>query len=331
MAKLRVSLACTQTDRAAPVLDGRIPIAGCEVIALPGQTQEIFRRVLDDQAFDIAEMSMGSHIVQAGRGMKDYAAIPVFLSRAFRHSAIYIRTDRGIARPQDLAGRTVGINQYQQTVGLWVRGILGDEYGVRTQDVNWVSGGIEEPGGGERIALKLPETIRLAGIAKTKNLNAMLAEGEIDALVATRAPSCFESGNPNVGRLFPDYRAAETGYFQKTRIFPIMHCVVIRQRLIDENPWLPVEVFKAFAKAKALALAELSLLNIARVSLAWVTEDAAATRRVLGDRMWGYGFKDSRHETEAMLRYAFNDGLIAKAMTPQDLFHPSTLGLCDKV
>lgn len=331
MAKLRLSLACTQTDRAAPVLDGRIPIEGCEVIALPGQTQEIFRRVLDGQAFDIAEMSMGSHIVQVGRGMEDYAAIPVFLSRSFRHSAIYIRTDRGIARPQDLVDRTVGVNQYQQTVGLWVRGILGDEYGVRTQDVNWMSGGVEQPGGGERIALKLPETIRLAEIAKTETLNAMLAGGEIDALISTRAPSCFESGNPNVGRLFPDYRTAETDYFQTTGIFPIMHCVVIRRRLIDENPWLPVEVFKAFARAKALALTELSLLNIARVSLAWIAEDTAATRRVLGDRMWGYGFKDSLHETQAMLRYALNDGLIGKAMAPEELFHPSTLGLSDKV
>lgn len=329
MAKLRLSLACTQTDRAAPILDGRIPIAGCELIALPGQTQDIFRRVLDDKAFDIAEMSLGSQIVQAGRGIRDYVAIPVFLSRVFRHSAIYIRTDRGIARPEDLAGRTLGIAQYQQTVGLWVRGILGDEHGVRTQDIDWMNGGLEEPGGGERIPLTLPDTIRLTPIAPDATLNAMLADGTIDGLIASRAPSCFERGQPQVARLFPDARTAEIGYFRKTGIFPIMHCVVIRQRLVEDNPWLPAEVFWAFAKAKALALKDLTLANIARVSLAWIADDAAATRRVLGDRMWGYGFRESRHEIEAMLRYALNDGLIAKAMAPEDLFHPSTHNLPD--
>jgi 4,5-dihydroxyphthalate decarboxylase len=330
MTKLKLSLACTQTDRAAPILDGRIPIEGCEVIPLPGQTQDIFRRVLTDQAFDIAEMSMSSHIVQVVRGAQDYVAIPVFLSRSFRHSSIYIRTDRGIARPEDLAGRTIGLEQYQQTVGMWVRGILGDEHGVRTQDVNWMNGGLEQPGGGERIALKLPDTVRLSAIPRGETLNNMLAEGGLDALIATRPPSCFENGHPQVARLFPDYRAAEIAYFQRTKTFPIMHCVVIRRRLIDQHPWLPVEVFRAFVKAKAFALKELSLVNILRVSLAWIAEDVAETRRILGDNMWAYGLRESLHEMQTMLRYSHNDGLIARAASPEEIFHPSTHGLADK-
>ena len=168
MAKFKLSLACTQTDRSAPILDGRIAVNGCEIIALPGQTQDIFRRVLNEQAFDIAEMSMSSQIVQTGRGVNDYVAIPVYLSRAFRHSSIYIRTDRGIARPPDLAGKLIGIEQFQQTVGVWVRGILGDQYGVRSQDVRWVNGGLEQPGGGERLALKLPDGISLTAAPKEK-------------------------------------------------------------------------------------------------------------------------------------------------------------------
>jgi len=329
MAKLRISLACTQTDRAAPVLDGRIPIEGCEVIPLPGQSQDIFRRTLTDKAFDVAEMSMGSQIVQTGRGAQDYTAIPVYLSRAFRHSAIYVRTDRNIVKPSDLAGKTVGIEQFQQTVGLWVRGILGDEYGVRSQDVNWVNGGLEQPGGGERLALNLPEGISLTPAPKEKTLSGMLAGGTLDALVATRPPSCFAAGHPEVARLFPHYRQAETDYFQRTRCFPIMHGVVIRTRLVDENPWLAAEVFKAFAKAKALALSELFLMNIPRVSLAWIAEDAAETRRVLGPNMWSYGLKDSRHEIEAMLRYAANDGLTERQLRAEDLFHASTHNLAD--
>jgi 4,5-dihydroxyphthalate decarboxylase len=330
MTKLKLSLACTQTDRAAPLLDGRIAIEGCEVIPLPGQTQDIFRRVLDDQAFDIAEMSMASHIIQVDRAASDYVAIPVFLSRSFRHSAIYIRTDRGITRPEDLAGRTIGIEQYQQTVGLWVRGILGDEHGVRTQDVNWMNGGLEQPGGGERIALNLPESIRLSAIPKGQTLNNMLVDGELDAVIGSRPPSSFEGGHPKVARLFADYRTAETAYFQRTKAFPIMHCVVIRRSLVDAHPWLPVEVLRAFVKAKAYALKELTLYNIPRVSLAWIANDFAETQRVLGDRMWAYGFKESRHEIEAMLRYASNDGLTTRALMPEDIFHPSTHGLADK-
>ena len=165
---LTLSLACTQTDRSAPILDGRIPIAGCTIIPLPGQTQDIFRRVLADRAFDIAEMSMSTHIVQVARNTEDYVAVPVFLSRAFRHSAIYIRTDRGIAKPEDLAGKTIGLEQYQQTVALWVRGILADRHDVRTEDVDWRNGGLEQPGGGERLALTLPPNIRLSAIPPAK-------------------------------------------------------------------------------------------------------------------------------------------------------------------
>ena len=331
MTPLKLSLACTQTDRAAPLLDGRVRIPGCEIIPLPGETQDIFRRVLDDQAFDIAEMSMGSQIVQTGLGAQDYIALPIFLSRSFRHSAIYIRTDRGIASPEDLKERTIGVMQYQQTVGLWLRGMLGDEYGVRTQDVNWVTGGLEKPGGGERISLDLPKSIRITAIGPDQTLNQLLADGEIDAVIATRPPSCFERGAPNVGRLFPDARAAEIRYFEKSKAFPIMHCVVIRRSLVDAHPWLPAEVFRAFVDAKAIALRDLTLANIPRISLAWIVQDAAETRRVLGANPWKYGFEESRHEIEMMLSYALNDGLIQKPLSPEDLFCASVLGLKDRL
>jgi 4,5-dihydroxyphthalate decarboxylase len=330
MTKLKVTLACTQTDRSAPILDGRMPIEGCEVVPMPGQPQDIFRRVLEEQAFDIAEMSMSTHIVQSARGARDYVGIPVFLSRSFRHSAVYIRTDRGIERPEDLAGKTIGVEQYQQTVGLWVRGILADQHGVRTQDVKWRNGGLEQPGGGERLALTLPAGISLEAIPKDKTLNILLAEGELDAVIATRPPSSFVAEHPKISRLFPDYRRAEVDYFKMSRCFPIMHGVVIRRSLVDENPWLPAEVFKTFVKAKAHALNELTLMNIARVSMAWIADDAADTRAVLGDQMWAYGLQESRHELEAMLRYSFTDGLIGEKIAPEALFHPSTHALPDK-
>ena len=330
MAKLTLSLACTQTDRSGPLLDGRVAPDGCEIVPLPGQTQDIFRRVLNEQAFDIAEMSMSSQIVQTGRAAEHYVAIPVYLSRSFRHSALYIRTDRSIARPEDLAGKTIGIEQYQQTVGLWVRGLLGDEYGVRSQDVRWVNGGLEQPGGGERIKLQLPDGINLTPAPAGATLNAMLVNGELDAVIGSRPPSCFARGHDKVGRLFPDYRRAEIDYHGRTRLFPIMHCVVIRRSLVDRHPWLPVEVFRAFVRAKAIALEELFLVNIPRISLAWIAEDAAATRDALGGTLWSYGLPQSRHEVEAMLRYAANDGLTDRQLTPEELFHPSTHALPDQ-
>lgn len=330
MTRLTLSLACTQTDRAAPILDGRVKIAGAEVLPLPGVTQDIFRRVLNDRAFDIAEMSMSSHLIQVDRGVKDYVAIPVYLSRSFRHSAIYIRSDRGIERPEDLAGRTVGVQQFQQTIGLWVRGILGDVHGVRTQDITWKNGGLEEPGGGERLALNLPESISLSPIPATETLNGMLADGRLDALIATKPPSCFAKGSADVARLFPDARAAEIDYFQRTQCFPIMHCVVIRQSLVDQHPWLPAEVFKAFVKAKALAMADLREVNILRSTLPWLAEAVEAARAVMGPNVWTYGLSESRHEVESMLRYAHNDGLTERHLTPEDIFHPSTFNLADK-
>lgn len=331
MTELKVSLACTQTDRSAPILDGRIPISGCKIIPLPGETQDIFRRALDDKAFDIAEMSMSSYIVTRSRGYEDYIAVPVYLSRSFRHSSIYIRADRGIGRPEDLAGKRIGLEQYQQTVALWVRGLLGDHHGVKTQDVKWRSGGLEKPGGGERLALTLPPGIDLEAIPKNQTLNGMLAGGDLDAVIATRPPSCFGSGKAPVARLFPNYMQAEIEYFKAGRTFPIMHVLIVRRRLADEHPWLPVEIFRAFCKAKAMALKDLTMMNISRISMAWIVEQAAQTREILGDNMWAYGLSESRHELEAMLRYAHNDGLIDAPLKPEDLFHPSTHGLRDAV
>lgn len=329
MEKLTLSLACTQTDRAAPILDGRVSIDGCEVIPLPGVTQTIFQQVLDDHAFDIAEMSMSSQLVQVDRGAQDYVAIPIFLSRAFRHSSIYINTKSGIQRPEDLAGKTVGVQQFQQTIGLWVRGILADEHGVKSSDVQWRNGGLEAPGGGERLKLDLPDSISLSPIPQGQTLNGMLAKGDLDAIIATKPPSSFAKGDPNVARLFPDYVTAENAYYARTGSFPIMHCVVIRRSLVDRHPWLPAEVFKAFVRAKQVAYDELNQVNILRLTLPWVAERAADARELMGSNFWKYGFAESRAEIEMMLRYAEADGLTSRRFDAEEVFDPSTLSLKD--
>ncbi|MCI0756182.1 substrate-binding domain-containing protein [Teichococcus vastitatis] len=322
---LRLSLACTLSDRTRPILDGRVAIPGVSLMALPGEPEDIFRRALRDRAFDITELSMGSHIVTTARGDAPYVGVPVFPSRAFRHSAIYVRADRGIRGAADLAGRRIGLPEYQQTAALWVRGILREHYGVDTAGIAWRTGGMEEPGSGERVALSLPPGLDVQPIGAGETLNGLLAEGALDAVVSPRPPSCFAAGAAPVQRLYPDYRSEEEAYFRATGFFPIMHCIALRKELAAAHPWLPLELFRAFAAARRLALEELRLVNVLRASLPWIAAEAEAQTRIMGGDPWPYGFRRNREEVAAMIRFAVADGLAAPAITPEDLFHSSVL------
>lgn len=316
MTKITLSLACTLSDRTRPVLDGRVTVPGVEFLALPGEPEDIFRRALRDKAFEISELSMGSHIVTTARGDSPYVGVPVFLSRAFRHSAVYIRTDRGIRSAADLAGRSIGLPEYQQTAALWVRGFLRDHYGVNTKGIAWRTGG-------ERVAIKLPEGFDVKPLGE--NLETALAEGRIDALIGPRPPACFLDHSAPVDRLWPDYAREEQGWFQASGFFPIMHCLAVRKDIVAKHPWLPVELFRAFSRAKALSLAELSMVNVLRVSLPWIAAAAEEQTRLMSGDPWPYGFARNRTEIAAMIRYAVTDGLAAREIAPEDLFHPSVL------
>ncbi|MFM7691636.1 MAG: hypothetical protein ACKPAC_19615, partial [Alphaproteobacteria bacterium] len=270
--------------------------------------------------FDISELSMGSHIVTSARGDAPYIGVPVFLSRAFRHSAIYIRTDRGINSAADLAGREIGLPEYQQTAALWVRGVLRDHYGVDTKGISWRTGG-------ERVAITLPDGFKVKPMGES--LEEALAAGRIDALIAPRPPACFNTGSAPVARLFPDYRREEESWFRASGFFPIMHCLAVRKDVAERHPWLPVELFRAFSAAKAASLAEMSLVNVLRVSLPWIAAEAEAQSAIFGGNPWPYGFKRNRDEIAAMIRYAVEDGLAARQMEPEELFHPSVLDLME--
>jgi 4,5-dihydroxyphthalate decarboxylase len=322
---LRLTLACTSSDRTRPILDGRVTVPGVTLTVLPGEPEDIFRRALRDRAFDVTELSMGSHIVTTARGDAPYIGIPVFPSRAFRHSAIYVRTDRGIRSAADLAGKRIGLPEYQQTAALWVRGILREHYGVDTRGIAWRTGGMEETGGSERVALTLPPGMDVAAIGPAETLNGLLASGELDAVVGPRPPSCFVARSAPVDRLYPDYRTEEEAYFCATGFFPIMHCVALRKELAAAHPWLPVELFRAFARARAMAVADLSLVNVLRASLPWIAAEAEAQTRIMGGDPWPYGFRRNREEVGAMIRFAVADGLAAREIAPEHLFHPSVL------
>jgi 4,5-dihydroxyphthalate decarboxylase len=327
MAKLRISLACCDYDRTRALFDGRAPVDGCELIATAIEPEEAFHRAFKYREFDVTELSLSSHTLQVSRGDNAYVAIPAFVSRLFRHSGIYIRTDRGIERPQELKGKTLGLPEYQITANVWIRGILNDDYGVKVRDVRWRSGGLEDAGREERTPLKLPADIDLKPIPKDQTLSAMLEAGELDGMIGARAPSCFLRGAPKLARLFPDFRAVEQDYFRRTKIFPIMHVIGIRRSIAEEHPWLAVNLMKAFIKAKALCWYELGQIGHLFTSLPWGVAEFAAARELMGEDYWSYGIGANRHVLEAFTRYHHEQGLSARQVSLEELFAPSTFEL----
>jgi 4,5-dihydroxyphthalate decarboxylase len=223
MPKLTLSIAVGDYDRVRPLVDGAVQIDGVDPVFMLLEPEEIFFRAFRHADFDICELSMSSFAVKTANGDCPYVGVPVFPSRAFRHNSIYIRTDRGIAAPQDLKGRRIGVPEYQVTANVWTRAVLEDEHGVKPSDVTWVRGGYDQPGRIEKIAVTLPPDVRVQDAPAGATISGMLAAGEIDAVIGPRAPSCFLNGHPHVGWLYPDPAAAAAEWFRKTRIFPIMH------------------------------------------------------------------------------------------------------------
>ncbi len=256
MSKLALSIAVGDYDRVRPLVDGSVQIDGVDPVFMLLEPEEIFFRAFRHADFDICELSMSSFTVKTANGDCPYVGVPVFPSRAFRHNSIYIRTDRGIARPEDLKGRRIGVPEYQVTANVWTRAVLEDEHGVKPSDVTWVRGGYEQAGRIEKIAVTLPHDVHVEDAPPDATISGMLADGEIDAVIGPRAPSCFTNGHRHVGWLYPDPAAAAAAWFRKSGIFPIMHILGIRRTLAEQHPWLPIAAMKAFEQSKARALAQ---------------------------------------------------------------------------
>jgi len=327
MSKLRLTLAVADYDRTKAIFQGRTPIEGVELVPLAVAAEECFHRAFKYQEFDICEISLSSHSATTSRGENYYVGIPAFVSRVFRHSGIYVRTDRGIRTPQDLRGKKVGLPEYQITANVWIRGILQDDFGVRPEEIHWRRGGIEVPGRGERSPIQLPPEVDLQQIPDDRTLSGMLESGELDAMITARAPSCFDRKAPNVDRLWPDFKAVEKEYFQRTRIFPIMHLIGIRKSLVEQYPWLPVNIYNAFIAAKAVAVKELYELAQLMINLPWAVDHYQETVRVMGEDFWPYGFSENRHTLETFLRYHHAQGLSKRLVQAEELFAESTFDL----
>ena len=320
---MRLTVAAGRYDRVAALRDGRVHVESLEFNWLTMRAEELFWRMIRYHEFDVSEMSLSGYVLQRARGLEDFVAIPVFLSRAFRHACFYINTESGIVEPSDLKGRKIGVPEYQITAAVWARGILSDDYGVTAQDMDWYQGGLENPG---RVPFEPvePEGVSLQFPPPEKTLSGMIESGELDALISPREPSTFNKGAGTVRRLFPEPWTDEKKYFERTGIFPIMHVVVIRRALLDENPWIAQELYKGFLESKRLAMEDLLDPAAVPASLPFLTENINATIDLMGKDFWPYGIEANRVGLETFVRYLVEQGMIKEEIPVEELFAEST-------
>ena len=320
-----LKIACWDYDRVNPLRDGRAKIDGCDIEFTVNAPHNFFFRAGETLPYDVMEQSFSSYLTRRSRGAVPYTAIPIYASRMFRHSAIYIRTDRGIRAPADLKGKRIGVPFYGITAVTTARGLLADEYGVRPEDILWVNGGLDDPKQRLTQDLGLPATIRIEQ-AIDKSLSQLLAEGGIDGMITAASPSTMNA--PNVSRLFPDYRAVEQAYFKKTHIFPIMHVIGIKTELLERDPSLALRVYQGFSDAKDICIADLDGDGGAvKATVPWLGPELDATRAVLGADFWPYGIEKNCPTLEAATRWSLEQHLSPRKLAVEELFAPQTLAL----
>lgn len=326
MSRLRLTLACGDYDRTRALHDGTIVPEGIDLVCLRLPVEDIFFRMARFAEFDAAELSLSSYLISlSGDGPGRFVAIPAFLSRAFRHGGIYVHQGSGIARPEDLAGRTVGLAEYQLTANVWIRGLLAEHHGVPVASVRYRTGGLHAPGRTEKLGLALPGDIDIAPIPPGRTLSDMLAAGELDAVYSPRTPQCFRAGHPAVRRLFSDVRAVEADYYLRTGVFPIMHVVVLRREIYDANRWAARSLYRALVAARDEAWRGMDETAALRYMLPWLAIELEANRAILGTDFWSYGLAGNEKALATLIGYSHAQGLIRRAFAPAELFAPETL------
>jgi 4,5-dihydroxyphthalate decarboxylase len=313
MSDLRLTLACWDYDRTRALIDGRVRPAGIELD---------IKVLRPRQEFHVSELSLASYTALKGRGQCPYVAVPVALSKIFRHSCIYVRTGAGIKTPADLKGKRVGTSQYGSTALVFMRGMLQHDYGVAPSDLHWFMGGLNTVTEQPLIPLNLPNDVRLDFLPAGKTLEGMLAAGELDALLSIYIPSLFLQGSPCIARLFPNFKPVEQDYYRRTGIFPIMHTVVLRDDVHREHPWTARSVYQAFRAAKDLAVEGLYDSDALQLSLPWLLDHVEEARRAFGKDFWSYGLEPNRPTLAAIGRFVHEQGLSPRAVSADELFAP---------
>ncbi len=322
MAELEITLACRDYDHTRGLCDGTVVIdhVNLRMIAVSPPSQ-IFLRMLRHEEFDASEMSLSNYMIALERGDRRFVAIPVFPSRVFRHSCIWINTQSGIKTPQDLRGKRVGILDYSMTALLFIRGMLQHQYGVAPEKIFWVRGR------SEHVSIETPPGIRIENIGKNQTLDDWLEQGKLDAVAVTSPPRGLVTGLPFIRRLFDNSREVEAEYYRQTKVFPIMHTVVIRRSVYERNPWLAAVLTGAFQNAKEQAHAR---LREGLYPLPWANLDFEYARQVMGGDVYPYGVKNNLPTLEAAVLFSYEQGLTRRKLQVEELFAPETLDLLDR-
>ncbi|HTT47808.1 MAG TPA: ABC transporter substrate-binding protein [Pseudolabrys sp.] len=318
-ARLHLTLATTDYDHVRDLMNGVVRAEGIVLTGFVLPVEEIFFRFIKNREWDVSEMSFGKFIGYASQGNSPFIGIPVFPSRVFRHSAFYVRADRGITSPKDLEGKTVGIPEWAQTAGIFARGFLSETAGVDLTKIKWVQAGMNEVGREEKVEFTLPKGIQYSQ-RRDSSLSAMLKSGEIDAAISARVPAAFMTHGHEIVRLYPDYRAAEMRYHDATGIFPIMHVIAMRRAVFERYPWVAMNLFKAFEQAKERSLERMSDLTASRIPVPWSAAIAGEWGKNFGADPFPYGLEANRKTLDAFCRFSHAQGVTAKRLSPDDLF-----------
>ncbi|MEP9380756.1 ABC transporter substrate-binding protein [Nocardioides sp. KR10-350] len=325
MTKLKLTIATADGDRVRPIVDGRVQVEGCDVNYILNTPEELFARVAYGGAPEVSEIGLLTCLVGTSRGSFPYVPLPVFLSRTFRHSAIYIRTDRGIGSPEDLRGKVVGVPEWQMGAAMWARGLIVDEYGVKLDEMQWKQGGLIHPGRHEKYQTNFPDGFPIEAIGSEQTLDDMIRAGELDAIFTARTPPTYFDDEVPVRRLFENYPEEERAYYQRTGIYPIMHCLGVRADVHERYPWVAPALYKAYLHANRMSQESLFDTSSLKVSLPWVVEAAEEARALFGDDIWPYGVEANRVTLDALTRYSVDQHMAVRRVEPEELFPRSVL------
>jgi 4,5-dihydroxyphthalate decarboxylase len=316
---IALTIAATDYDHFRDFRLGSVKAEGIEATWLTLGHHEIFSRFTFNREWDVSELSFAKFMAQVTRPDADIVALPVYASRLFRFSSFYVNRHKAIRTPQDLRGKRIGVPEWAHTAAVWMRGWLVHEANVPLTEIEWVQAGTNEKGRIEKVELALPKGVSLTP-APDKTLSDMIASGELDCVLIARPPDCFRQGHPDVVRLFPDFEAMERRYYERTRVYPIMHLIAVRKAVIDRNPWVARNLYNAFEESKRRSLERLLDPAVSRYPLPWLANHARRMREMFGDDPFPYGIEANRPTLELFLRYAYEQGIAHKHVKPEDIF-----------
>ncbi|MBI4633497.1 MAG: 4,5-dihydroxyphthalate decarboxylase [Deltaproteobacteria bacterium] len=323
MENVHLTVAISKFDHVRDFVTGEIKAEGIDITHLNLVHEEIFYRFLKYSEWDVSEISFAKYVALISQGDESMMAIPVFHSRAFRLSSFYVHRDGKIKKPEDLAGKKIGIPEWAQTASVYTRGYLMHQIGIPLQDIDWYQAGVNEPGRTEKVALKIPPGVRYTQVSD-RSLTELLLAKDVDAVLSARPPQYFLDGNPEIVRLFPDFLTAEEAYWRETKIFPIMHAVVIRADILKRYPWVAMNLFKAFEEAKRRSIQRALDFSASRFPIPWSSEYANRAVKIFGPDYWPYGIEPNRVTLESFLQYAYEQGVCHRHLKPEELF-PKTV------